>query len=121
MRIANGILSLLMLLFAGVQYNDPDGFFWMFVYGGGAIWAAVACFKTEWFDSGPVVWALWASLAAALAGTVYFWPKSDGWWRIDVWWNTETAREGMGMMVLAVVLVIVLWSVNKRKSALAKA
>ncbi|MEM7425543.1 MAG: transmembrane 220 family protein [Pseudomonadota bacterium] len=117
MRIVTGVLCVLMLLFAGVQFNDPDGFFWMVVYGTGAVWTGLACFRTDLLDTGPARVLLWANLAAACAGTVYFWPRSAGWWRVDVWWHTETAREGMGMMMLVIVLLVVLYACTKRKAA----
>ena len=54
--------------------------------------------------------------AAAVAGTVYFWPRMPGWWRKDVWWNAETAREGMGMMIVTVVLLVVLFTAWRARS-----
>ncbi len=120
MRIVTGILCVLMLLFVAVQYNDPDGLFWMAVYGSGAFWAGVACLKPHLLDHVVAKSLLLANFAAACAGTIYFWPKSKGWWRIDVWWNTETAREGMGMMVLVVVFVVVLYCDRKRKSVVSQ-
>ena len=114
MRIVYGVLCVLMLLFAGVQLNDPDGLFWMLVYGTGAIWTAMACFRPEWFKNGLLRMVLWANFAAACAGTIYFWPKSEGWWKVHVWWNTETAREGMGMMILVIVLLTVLSRILKK-------
>jgi hypothetical protein len=35
-------------------------------------------------------------------------------WRKDVWWVEETAREGMGVMVGFAILVVVLASVMAR-------
>ncbi len=109
MRIVCGILAVLMLLFMAVQYNDPDGLFWAAIYGAGALWAGLACVKPELFMASLPRWLLLATLACACAGTAYFWPKTPGWWRQDVWWNVETAREGMGMMILVIVLGIVFW------------
>ena len=104
MRIANGVLAGLLILFAFVQYNDPDGLFWAAVYGAGALWCGVACLKPAIFRG---VWfRLFAvSFVVALVGLIYFWPKAPGWWRQDVWWETETAREGMGMMILVIALL----------------
>lgn len=110
MRILNGVLCALMLLFMAVQYNDPDGPFWAMVYGVGAIWAGLVCFRPGLFNSIATRGLLLLSLAFAAAGTAWFWPKTSGWWRQDVWWTVETAREGMGMMVLLVVLTVVLIS-----------
>jgi hypothetical protein len=37
-----------------------------------------------------------------------------GFWRKDVWWVEETAREGMGMMIAFVVLVVVLFNAHRK-------
>ena len=57
--------------------------------------------------------------AAAVAGTVYYWPRVPGWWRKDVWWNEETAREGMGMMIVTVTLLVILFTAWRARSRLA--
>ena len=105
MRVANGVFTVLLILFAAVQYNDPDGMFWVVVYGIGAVWCAIACFKPTVY-AGQTFFAYLLSLAAAFAGLAYFWPTTPQWWMQDVWWETETAREGMGMMILIVALLI---------------
>ena len=55
-----------------------------------------------------------ATLAASVAGMIYYWPKTSGWWHKDVWWVVETAREGMGMMILTVVLIVVVIAARRR-------
>ena len=104
MRILNGILAIVMVLFAVVQYNDPDGVFWAAVYGVGAVWCGLAAFRSGTFTVTPAFFLYIASLAAALFGVIWFWPITPGWWTQEVWWDTETAREGMGMMILTVAL-----------------
>ena len=42
----------------------------------------------------------------AVIGIVFFWPKSPDFWRVAVWWETETAREGMGMMVATLAVAV---------------
>lgn len=107
MRYLNGFLCLVMLLFAGVQYNDPDVALWATIYGIPAIWAGLAAFRPSVFQQIWAVIGLALSVAAAAVGTVYYWPRQEGFWRQEVWWTTETAREGMGMMIAAAVLVVV--------------
>ena len=104
MRIVNGVLAALLVLFAVVQWNDPDGLFWIVVYGIGAIWCGLAAFRPAQFASSAVFGLFALTCVAALAGLVYFWPSTPDWWKQDVWWETETAREGMGMMILVVAL-----------------
>lgn len=105
MRIANGVFAVLLILFAVVQYNDPDGLFWLIVYGVGAVWCALAALRPGAL-SGILFGLFGLTFAAAVAGLVYFWPTTDRWWMQEVWWETETAREGMGMMILIVGLVL---------------
>ena len=56
-------------------------------------------------------------MLASLAGVAYYWPTTPGFWRQDVWWETETAREGMGIMIVAIVMIVVFytaWSARRR-------
>ncbi len=105
MRIVNTILCLLMLLFIVVQYNDPDGPMWMVIYSVPAIWAALAAFAPAKISTIVPNVILGACIVAALAGMFFYWPTTPGWWRQEVWWDVETAREGMGMMIVTVVLL----------------
>ncbi len=50
---------------------------------------------------------------AAMAGTVYFWPRMPGFWRHEIWWEEETAREGMGMMIV-VMFLLTAWVARSR-------
>lgn len=113
MRYLNMFLCCLMLLFIGVQYNDPDGPMWMVIYAVPAIWAGIAGFRNEVLTRALPRSLLLVSIAAAVAGALYYWPKTSHWWSMEVWYETETAREGMGMMVIFIVLVIV-WASTRR-------
>ncbi len=114
MRYLFFALMCLMVLFAGVQYNDPDGTMWMVIYAIPAVWcglgvAVPALFKRNW-----VKWALWSTLLASVAGVVRFWPLTPRFWTTEVWYNVETAREGMGLMIVAGVLVTLLLCHGRR-------
>lgn len=105
MRILNGVLLVILILFAGVQYNDPDGMFWATLYGVGAFWCAVAAFRANVYLSN-IIFALYGfCFAGCVFGVAWFWPKTPQWWSQDVWWETETAREGMGMMILTICVI----------------
>lgn len=106
MRIANGVLAVVLLAFAAVQYNDPDAAFWIVVYGIGAVWTLLAALLPRALELKPLSMLLSFTVAIALLGVIYFWPDTPGWWRSDVWWETETAREGMGMMIVALSLLL---------------
>jgi hypothetical protein len=107
MRTVNGIICVLFVLFVLVQYNDPDFYFWMPVYAVPAAWAGVASWRPACL-AGLASRALLAlSLLGALLGSAWFWPSEAGFWQRDVWWESETAREGMGMMLVALALAVV--------------
>ncbi len=105
MRILNGVLAVFLLLFVAVQYNDPDGMIWMVIYGVGAVWCAAAAFRPKVFASGAAFALFGATLLAALWELYHYWPTTDHFWMMDVWWETETAREGMGVMILVLCLL----------------
>lgn len=112
MRYANMILCLLMLLFIGVQYNDPDGPVWMLIYAVPAVWAGLAAARPRWLTGRMAQALLIACIVASLLGIVRFWPDTPRWWAKDVWYDVETAREGMGMMIVLLVLLVVGWSIR---------
>ena len=92
-------LAVLMALFALVQLNDPDGVRWALGYGAVALALAVAALRPERLR-GAAGRALLAVLLVSLAVLVVLqWPQQGTFWRRDVWWQEETAREGMGLMI----------------------
>ena len=113
MRYFYIVLCLLMLLFAAVQFNDPDGPLWMAIYAVPAIWAALAAFQRHLLPLTLPTALLLMSIAAAISGTVYYWPDSPQWWSVNVWMEAETAREGMGMMIISLVLLVI-WLSTRR-------
>lgn len=106
MRIVNGVLCLLLILFTAVQYNDPDFFLWGAIYGVGAVFTGLAALRPGIFASSRVSLIYAACFAASIAGVFYYWPTTPQFWVQDVWWETETAREGMGMMIVMVSLLV---------------
>ncbi|MDB3935350.1 transmembrane 220 family protein [Granulosicoccus sp.] len=116
MRYLYIALCLLMLLFIAVQYNDPDGPMWMAIYSVPAIWAALAAFKRHLLRLTLPTMLLLVSIACAIGGTLYYWPDSPHWWSVKVWMEAETAREGMGMMIISVVLLLI-WLSTRRVPA----
>ncbi len=107
MRYPNGFFLVLFILFAGVQYNDPDFLLWITIYAIPAAWAGVAAFRPGWLRQTLPTAGLGASLLVSIAGTIYMWPSQAGWWRKDLWWNEELVREGMGLMIVTVGLAVV--------------
>ena len=115
LRWLNTLLALVMLGFAAVQYNDPDWALWAGYYAVPAFWALVAGFRHRLLQRMQWLGALWACVAGWVVLVYAYWPTVPNFWRQDVWWQEETAREGMGLMVaLGVLLVALLTAYRKR-------
>mgnify|MGYP001590503985 CR=1 FL=1 len=117
MRYMNMLLGLVMVGFAAVQYNDPDALLWIVIYLVPAAWAFAAAFRLEQVRSRAGERLLWVSLVIGAATTVFYWPTMPGFWRKEVWWVEETAREGMGVMIAMAILLVVLATALSRKRA----
>lgn len=115
MRYVHILLGLMMVAFAVVQYNDPDALLWIVLYLVPAAWAFAAAFLPAQVRSVTGERLLWTTVAIGAGTLVLYWPAVPGFWRKDVWWMEETAREGMGVMVGFAVLVIVLATALLRK------
>jgi len=117
MRYIHIVFGVLMLAFAGVQYNDPDALLWIVIYLVPAAWAFAAAFRPAQVRSLAGERLLWLSVAIGVGTTVFYWPTMPGFWHKDVWWVEETAREGMGVMIALAVLLAVLATSLLRKPA----
>ena len=106
MRYVNGFFCVLFVLFAVVQYNDPDAFLWIVIYGITAVWAGLAAFRPGRFAHSPLLLAAFAvTLVAMAAGALYYWPRS-----IADWWDNEFVREGLGLIIATVALLVVAYT-----------
>lgn len=117
MRYVYVLLGLMMAAFAALQHNDPDALLWIAIYLVPAAWAFAAAFRLAQVRSLAGERLLWLSVVAGTGTTVYYWPAMPGFWRKEVWWVEETAREGMGVMIALAVLVVVLATALLRKAA----
>lgn len=105
MRAVNGLLCLVLILFALVQTNDPDFFFWFVIYALAAIWCGLAAFMPVILTTHGIVRAAFLlCLIGAIAGTIYYWPSGTAWWAKDVIWDDELVREGLGMAIVTISL-----------------
>lgn len=107
MRVVYGALCVVLLLFAAVQYNDPDPEIWIPIYGIPGVLAGIAAWRPGAVQYGPLRAVVLAGTVLALLGVYHYWPQSEQFWNIDVWWEDEEAREGMGMMIVAVTMLAV--------------
>ena len=117
MRLVFGFLAAVMVSFAAMQYNDPDGLLWALYYAVPAAWAGIAAFRPRVLGEPLGKAALGLSLVAGVALTLWYWPAAAGFWHEEVWRMgkpdpteaaiAEAAREGMGLMIATAVLFAV--------------
>ena len=116
MRIVSGVFCVAMVLFTVVQFNDPDALHWALIYGFAALWCGSAAYRPALILGIQSRRLLMAFLVLAAIATVWYFPKTPGFWQTEVWWVTETAREGMGMMIAFIALVVA-WLTQRKYSA----
>lgn len=76
MKVINFILTLIFLLFAFVQINDPDPIIWILIYGNMAVLCVLAMFKMKfiyWIGASIILYAIYAFL---LIGGAWEWLQS---------------------------------------------
>jgi hypothetical protein len=128
MRFVFGLLAAVMVAFAAMQYNDPDGPLWAFYYAVPAAWAGIAAFRPRLLGEPLGKAALGITLLAAVALTLWYWPTTAGFWHEEAWRMgkidpteaaiAEAAREGMGLMIAtAIVLAVFLRGLAAKFSA----
>jgi transmembrane protein TMEM220 len=122
MRYINGFFCVLLVLFTIVQYNDPDAILWILIYGIAAVWAGLAAYRPDWFaHNQPLLVAFGVTLVAIAGGAIYDWPQSIAdWWQNEMVRGTmspdyEVVREGLGLIIATVALLVVgytLWRIR---------
>ncbi|MCK0188456.1 transmembrane 220 family protein [Arenibacter sp. F20364] len=111
-KIVSAVFTVLFIWAGLLQYNDPDAVLWYFLYGA----AAVASFLF-FFGKLNVSIAFVLSIAY-LIGAWIFWPEHfegvsiDGG-NID---NIEHARESLGLLINALVMLFFAWRVRAEKA-----
>ena len=103
MRYVNGLFCAVLALFALAQYNDPDALLWFPIYAIPAAWAGLIAFRPQLLQaSRPAAAAFVLCLAAAIAGCIYWGPSLP-----TDWIHVEEEREGLGMLIATVALLVV--------------
>jgi hypothetical protein len=105
MRIIHIIFCIVLLAFTVVQHNDPDYFFWMPVYGVPAMLAAIAAYSPAALRHRAMQVCIACCTLLAVIGTVLLWPREEFFWQQAIWWQSEVAREGVGMMIVTIALL----------------
>jgi hypothetical protein len=116
MRVLNLLFVAMMLGFAAVQYNDPDALLWAVYYLVPAGWGLVAAWRPGRLQPLSAQRWLWLSAAAWTALMIFYWPPMPGFWRTEVFMQEETAREGMGMMLAWLAVVVALLAARLRRT-----
>ncbi|MBK8191769.1 MAG: transmembrane 220 family protein [Lewinellaceae bacterium] len=117
MKIVNWVMALVFVLFAAVQYNDPDPIQWIVLYGGVAVHFAMAAMGRMYR---PAVW-IWLAAAVIWAATLF--PAFLDWinmgepsivesMKAEKPW-VELTREFLGLVIAAAGCVFLL---RKRSS-----
>ncbi|WP_017733304.1 transmembrane 220 family protein [Nafulsella turpanensis] len=116
-----GCWSLLFLLFAYWQWNDPDPTLWVSIYGFAALMAGTAAAGR--FPMPVLITVFFLGLA----GFAYMYPGAVGDWIAQEWQQQdlsmktqrmEEAREAFGLLIVAAVLglaALIGWRENGQK------
>ncbi len=105
------IFAVLFVVFAGLQYNDPDPQVWIPIYG----FAAVACLMAYTDIGRPWFFALMAVIY--LVAAAYQWPPvfhgfAFGEGMRDM--NIELARESGGLVICTLAMGLMAWLTRSR-------
>lgn len=106
MKIIYWSIAGIFLLFAVVQYNDPDPLVWMLLYGAVAVFYALAAIGRRYRP------ALWAAFALVLSWAATYVPAFLDWLNMGAPSIVETmkaetpyvelTREFLGLMLAAI-------------------
>lgn len=123
MKIFNIICVVLFVIFAGLQYNDPDPYVWIPIY----MYAAVLCylaarnkFYTGWMLAGVAVYALYGIYLFFEKDGVVDWATKHhaeniaGQMKAATPWIEDT-REFFGLCMVSFALLMNYFYAKKRK------
>lgn len=114
MKIFNIIWAILFVLFAALQYNDPDPYIWIPIY----LYAAILCwlaFRGKYYPNayliGMVIYAIYAVYLVFTPDGVIDWIEKHNAEGITKTMHAEKpwiedAREFLGLLILIVVLLV---------------
>ncbi|WP_026810826.1 transmembrane 220 family protein [Arenibacter latericius] len=107
------IFAILFVWSAVLQYNDQDAWMWYAIYG-------IAALASVFFIFNRLLLSVGVLLSFAyLIGSYIFWPEkyegvSIGGGDID---NIERARESLGLLISAMVMLFYAWRIRFSKKA----
>jgi Transmembrane family 220, helix len=114
MRYVSGMLCVILVAFAVLQYDDPDGPLWAAIYLLAAFWPGLAALRPAAFAIRPALrYGAWASVALFALGCAWLAPTIGA-----DWIHVEEAREAIGFAICAAAVLVAIWSA-RRPAALA--
>ena len=121
LRVASGLMTLLLLLCVVVQYNDPDGFMWMAIYGAAGVLSALAALRPgrpDWRVAAAVaaIAAVWGLALLAGVGGRVSWAEIAGGYEMKTP-AIEEAREAIGLGIVALWTGLLAWARRPRRAA----
>ena len=123
MKILNGILSILLISFAAVQYNDPDAFLWIIIYLATALMTGATLFDQYHITiTQLLMFILSVNLLILLPEFSSTFANYDSNTIIDASVThtanvqTEIFKEVGGLIICLLVLTFVFWQSKKTAS-----
>jgi hypothetical protein len=104
------VLTVLFMLFVIVQYNDPDPFVWMIIYGFTSLSSLLVFFNRMSKT------LLLIAMPFYLAGAVYLWPGTYEGISMSMGYkpHIELARESLGLLICFLAMVFLYFQVGKQ-------
>lgn len=99
MTIVYALLMVVMLVFAGLQYNDDDGLYWAIIYLVPAMALGLAAFVPHRFTTllGRIL--LFCAIVILGFGVYVYWPSGLDTTPVSQWWGKESIVEGFGVAI----------------------
>jgi hypothetical protein len=114
MKVLPLVFALLFVIFAAVQYNDPDPQIWVPIYG----FAAMACVMA--YTRIARSWFFWIMALVYTGTAIWQWPPAfEGFLINQVGMKTiniELARESGGLGVCALAMSLMAWLTGQRQA-----
>ncbi len=101
-KILGFLFAVLFLIAAVLQYNDPDAFIWIVIWGFATLFSLAFALQKITFMP------LFFSGIMALGGFFYCYPEKFEGFEIGVGdiKNVEEGREAFGLLIIAIVLLV---------------
>ena len=110
MRTVHVVLCGILLLFAALQYNDPDWYYWGPVYLLAAVWSLLAGLAPQLMRS-----LLIARIGAPLSIVLFLLGFGSLATQLGPGWiHNEEARESLGYLICAATTALAVWDARRR-------